>query len=172
MAFFHLMLTREQSIDSVELYGTSDCGGSHWDQTNTAGCHSSGAGIGSFKIIAGPHQMRDSFDGLLMNESDPFSTSAYPPQGNKASVTPADDCFDKDTGAYVMGCNVERFVNNNGKGLPRCPALVGTYKNCTLEPEDTVDTPSNHTTVERCWLPEGEDDGQRSTMVLKCPLVS
>jgi hypothetical protein len=46
--------------------------------------------------------------GALLNESDPFSTSAYLSQGNKASVTPAGDCFDASTGAYILGCKIGR----------------------------------------------------------------
>ena len=37
-----------------------------------------------------------------------FSTSAYTRRENVASVAPPIECFDKNTGVYILGCKVER----------------------------------------------------------------
>lgn len=108
---FHLIMTSQQNIDGVEWYTEPDCGGPSSIQKNTASCYYGrlGDGIRSFKILTLPglkSKREYRLGGALLNECDPFSTVAYLSQGNKASVTPAGDCFNKQTSAYILGCKI------------------------------------------------------------------
>lgn len=132
-------------------------------------------------------------DGALLNESDPFSTSAYPPQGNKASVTPADDCFDKETGAYILGCKVGRSENSvdgmvkkdefvptdvedsstSPLELPDCPPR---NPDCKLNPASlsantTFVSPGLlHNGTRLCTMPNDRMDGLPLVWILTCSL--
>lgn len=185
---FHLILTGQQNIDGVELYTEPECGGLSSIQKNTAGCYRGrvGDGIRSFKILTLPGLMKKRaylLGSALLNESDPFCTSAYPSQSNEASVTPAHDCFDEQTGAYILGCKIERseasadalaepnfddVADDIEQGVYPCPLITGQYKHCTLKNAALVDGPE---TFKVCWLHKSITDGQPEILVIVCPPI-
>jgi hypothetical protein len=146
------------------LYSQPGCKGDFSSQKNIHGCYNSTSerGIRSFKVIHHSASTKKYLlGGALLNESDPLSTSAYASQGNKASVTPADDCFDKETGAYILGCKVARAEESvvavadtddvaETVGLPKCPLMTGKYQRCRLEFE-----PLGPVIVGRCEVGNG-----------------
>ena len=99
-------------------------------------------------------------EGALLNESDPWSTSSYPPQCNEASVAPTADCFDEQTGAYILGCKIGRsevspdaLTEPNAHDVEQVlnPSLLmtgqdehGSFKDAA--PDDVPDT------FQICWL--------------------
>ena len=139
----------KQNIHSVELFSKPNCQGKRQNQINTAGCYESSSGIGSFRVVTVRHDKRGLLDGA-QKESKTLTTSTFPSQNNKASVTPAAECFDKETGAYILDCETEiskvvvgdlvkRDVDDAEKGVRRCPPMTGKYHNCTLYPVAVAD---------------------------------
>jgi ferredoxin len=171
------MLTIYQNVHSVELFSKSNCQGTRQNQINTAGCYESSISIGSFRVVTVAHDKRGLFDGA-QKESKTLTTSTFPSQ-NKASVTPAEECFDKETGAYILDCDtgiskvvvgdlVKRDVDDAEKGVRRCPPMTGKYHNCTLYPVAVADKMPG-LKLGKCWVDTSTTSPESDILEIVCP---